>query len=1098
MILLWDLERGRVLTSLAATPGREVRALAFQGDHRIAFAEAAVAATETRVQMWDLATDKAVRSFEGHPMSFEIGLAVSADGALLAAVGGGRLTVWETATGDLWAQLAATGSDVTFLDDRRIVFQSGDSMVVLDLATGPPALRVLSTGAGQAFAVSRDGKTLAHAQGDRITFWDLASGAQVASQTLLTDALILEFYDDRGGLLAGDRTGSVYRLRGDRWQDLAGFLNLGAPVTGMAPLIGGTLATTRRGDGTILVWAVDATAPVQRLGLLSPGVTALGLTRDGSLLIAGDAAGTVRVWDLAAGTQWIAEEPSKEGGPSSPKDPSHDHVTETFNTGPVPFLAWSPVRSARLIQDSLNFVRSNGSVEVWNLAFRQRNFQTTVKGATDALVRGSECLVAASGGEVQRFSLADGAKLEPHAAPAGASALALAEDGKHLAVSGQNEVVVFDEQWHPVQYFPGLISTTDAHLYFLASGKTLIRSSWGDTERLDLATGRVTREPARSSRGVFAELGNMLLAGDGDGRLRGWIPGEARPRLEMPAHSAAVSALAVSGNGKVVVTGGEDATIKVWQSDGMRLLASLQLLPGNDWLAFSPNGFFEGSPAGWSLAPFHYPSEPLRLYAPEQFFEIFFQPGLLRDALSEGRPIEQVLAMRKDVRATQRVETFRRSSIPEVRILSPRDTIEFKTGLGSRGTWTLPEGRSLPSVSPSTLGSVKLTRSRVTKPVEVFEAEIRDTGSGVRDCRVFQNRSLIHEQPGPFPVEASNHMGRLRIEFEVLAGQNEISAYCFNNTNVRSEIVRVTVEGADALKRRGKAYVVAAGGNGYSGGLMPLRYAEADATTTLTTLQASLEATGNYQVVPVPFLGPEATRSNLLAALKRLAGGAGLPPGEGPTALRSLSKARLEDTVVIFFAGHGTAQGDQYVLYPVNATGGPHPSGGITDRDLEAALRRINAGHIVLILDTCQSGQILEAEEKRRGPLNTRGFAQLAYEKRLQVLAASQSYQSAFEDTHFGHGLLTYGLIEDGLGRFLADAAPPDRTLLSEEWLRYTLRRVPELQGQVARARLARGEAFFPQGGSRALRLQQPQVYLPDGGAELVIGVRPTPSGAGQ
>jgi WD40 repeat protein len=1094
-ILLWDLERGRVLTSLAAAPGREVRALAFQGDHRIAFAEVTLPAAGSRIELWDFATNEAVRRFDGHPWSVGIGLALSADGALLAATGGGRLTIWETATGDLWAQLAAAGSDVTFLDDRRVVFQSGDSTVVLDLKNGPPALCILPTGTGQAFVVSQDGKTLAHAKGDQVTFWDLASATQIASQQLLTDAVILAFYDERGGLLAGDRTGSIYRLRGDRWKDLVGFLNLGAPVTGMAPLAGGKLVTTRRRDGTIFVWAVDAAAEVQRLGFPSPEVTTLDLSRDGSLLVVGDSAGTVRVWDMAAGADWIAAEPIQEGAEPS-EDPTQGHVRETFHTGPVPFPARAPIRSTRLTPVGLLLVRYGGEVELWNLEFRQRNFQTKVPGATDALVREGECLIVAGSAEVQRFLLANGSELEPRAAPAGASALALAGDGKRLAVSGYDEVVVFDPQWNSLEHFSGLISGAGAHLYFLASGEALIRSSWSDTERLELATDQVIREPARSSRGAIAELRDVLLVGDRDGVVRGWMPGETRPRLEVSAHSAAVSALAVSGNGKVVVTGGADAALKVWQSDGMRLLANLQLLPRKDWLAFSPKGFFEGSPAGWSLAPFHYPSEPLHAHAPEQFFATFFQPGLLRDVLAAGKPIEEILAARRDARSAQRVETFRRSRIPEVRILSPRDTVEFETGRGSAGTWTLPGGRSLPSISPGALGSVRVTHSRVMNPVEVFEAEIRDTGSGVRDCRVFQNRALIHEQPGPFAVDASTRTGRMRLDFQVLAGPNELSVYCFNDANVRSEIVRVTVEGVDALKRRGKAYVVAAGGNGYRGGLLPLRYAEADAATTLTTLQASLEATGDYQVVPAPLRGKEATRRNLLAALERLAGGEGPPPGQGPAALQGLSRARLEDVVVIFFAGHGTAQDDRYILYPVDATGGPRLSGGITDRELEAALRKINAGHLVLILDTCQSGQILEAEERRRGPLNTRGFAQLAYEKRLQVLAASQSYQSAFEDTQFGHGLLTYGLIEDGLVRFLADSAPPDHILLSREWLRYTLRRVPELQGQVARARHARGEAFFPQGGARALRVQQPQVYLPESGADdLLIGARAVPPG---
>jgi hypothetical protein len=39
-----------------------------------------------------------------------------------------------------------------------------------------------------------------------------------------------------------------------------------------------------------------------------------------------------------------------------------------------------------------------------------------------------------------------------------------------------------------------------------------------------------------------------------------------------------------------------------------------------------------------------------------------------------------------------------------------------------------------------------------------------------------------------------------------------------------------------------------------------------------------------------------------------------------------------------------------------------------------------------MVIDACNSGQALEAEEKRRGPMNSKGLAQLAYEKGMYIL----------------------------------------------------------------------------------------------------------------
>ena len=47
--------------------------------------------------------------------------------------------------------------------------------------------------------------------------------------------------------------------------------------------------------------------------------------------------------------------------------------------------------------------------------------------------------------------------------------------------------------------------------------------------------------------------------------------------------------------------------------------------------------------------------------------------------------------------------------------------------------------------------------------------------------------------------------------------------------------------------------------------------------------------------------------------------------------------------------------------------------------------------------------------------MNSKGLAQLAYEKGMYILTAAQSYQAAQEASRFGHGFLTYALVEEGI-----------------------------------------------------------------------------------
>src|SRR5262249_13805946 len=113
--------------------------------------------------------------------------------------------------------------------------------------------------------------------------------------------------------------------------------------------------------------------------------------------------------------------------------------------------------------------------------------------------------------------------------------------------------------------------------------------------------------------------------------------------------------------------------------------------------------------------------------------------------------------------------------------------------------------------------------------------------------------------------------------------------------------------------------------------------------------------------------------------------------------------------------------------------------------ELEQAFEKIDAAHLLLVIDACHSGQALEAEEKRRGPMNSKGLAQLAYEKGMYILTAAQSYQVAIGSSKLGHGYLTYALVEEGLNGGKADDAPKDGQVLLREWLDYAALRVPEM-----------------------------------------------------
>jgi len=205
-----------------------------------------------------------------------------------------------------------------------------------------------------------------------------------------------------------------------------------------------------------------------------------------------------------------------------------------------------------------------------------------------------------------------------------------------------------------------------------------------------------------------------------------------------------------------------------------------------------------------------------------------------------------------------------------------------------------------------------------------------------------------------------------------------------------------------------------------------------------------------------------------------------------------LKRAQPEDKVIIYFAGHGTAQAQRFYLIPhdLGYTGDRTKlseqglqkilASSISDIELEQAVEGLDAGHLLLIIDACNSGQALEAEEKRRGPMNSKGLAQLAYEKGMYILTAAQSYQAALEAAELGHGLLTYALVEEGLKTAVADSEPQDGLLNAREWLNFATERVPQMQE--AKMKQSRGvgvQIAFTEGEEKVAEPEKRSVQRP-------------------
>ncbi|MGH9753075.1 MAG: caspase family protein [Blastocatellia bacterium] len=522
---------------------------------------------------------------------------------------------------------------------------------------------------------------------------------------------------------------------------------------------------------------------------------------------------------------------------------------------------------------------------------------------------------------------------------------------------------------------------------------------------------------------AFSTDGRLLASGASDGIIKLWDADTGRELRTLIGHIDSIFSLNFSPDGRWLISCGLDGGIRLWETATGELQAMLITSEQEDnWLVITPDGLFDGTPGAWNQILWRFSQNIFDVSPAGTFFNEFFRPGLLADIIAGKKP-----------KAPRNISQLDRRP--------PQVSLTLADGAAANGNQT--SARQL---------KVKLT---------VTEAPADDkhaSGGGARDLRLFRNGSLVKTWRGELLTDSGRQVV-LEATIPLVAGENRLSAYAFNHDNIKSEDATLTITGAENLKRAGTAYILAIGVNEYSNPQYNLKYAVADAQLFGRQLRQEQARLGRFASVEVvPLLNQEATRTNILYALALLAGQAATAPANAPETLQKLKRVEPEDAVIIYFAGHGMAYQNQFYLIPhdLGYSGSRTEldeaglktilARSISDRELERAFEPVDAGQLLLVIDACNSGQALEAEEKRRGPMNSKGLAQLAYEKGMYVMTAAQSYQAALEAAQLGHGYLTYALVEEGLKQGAADVSPKDGEVLAREWLDYATERVPQMQ----------------------------------------------------
>lgn len=219
--------------------------------------------------------------------------------------------------------------------------------------------------------------------------------------------------------------------------------------------------------------------------------------------------------------------------------------------------------------------------------------------------------------------------------------------------------------------------------------------------------------------------------------------------------------------------------------------------------------------------------------------------------------------------------------------------------------------------------------------------------------------------------------GSFRHVVELKTGMNTINVIAITaDSRMHKKAIDLVFEGdRAALEGEGKRYAVVIANQNYSAesGMPSLStpFADADALTAVLSEDygfATEITLDNGKTAPLVLKDP--TKRDIEVVLHQLGKIAG-----------------AKDTVLIFFAGHGVFEPVTSIAYwvPSDAEAGFEPS-YLSASDISAAIQRIQAGHVILISDSCYSGALLRGGEGEKQTIEEG--------QRVQALLKMQSRKS--------------------------------------------------------------------------------------------------------
>lgn len=381
----------------------------------------------------------------------------------------------------------------------------------------------------------------------------------------------------------------------------------------------------------------------------------------------------------------------------------------------------------------------------------------------------------------------------------------------------------------------------------------------------------------------------------------------------IPDHLPDISQLKFSSDGGYLASSSSDGVLRIWDTKNWN---DITVLSANDqWLIYTSDGYFDASVHGGELVAM---INGLEGYGIEQFAARNNRPDLILERMGLG--------------TSEQISHY---------------YLQYQKRLKKLG---LSEALLTADVHAP---DAKITKTILNGKFLDVSFCLSDPKYLLKRYDLFVNDVPVFGASGKY-LSTNRFAGTERIE--LTAGKNKIEISALNEAGAESYRALTHIDYEDTAKR--SLYYLAFGVSKYKDPSLKLNYADKDAKDLEATFSKMRPAYSDIHVKT--FLNSEVTSDSI------------------KNAKDFIKNANVDDTVILFLAGHGgydTAADPQYYYLPYDADQHNLPGTGIAFESIENLFVGIKPRKKLLLLDTCESGELDEETYTRYyASANARGI----------------------------------------------------------------------------------------------------------------------------